>query len=82
MIKSNVPSATKRVRLRSFKDVTRHLDKKLKVAFPRKTKRRNSDQTGPNNVHSITGDQRLDGGSQSDAPRVTQSVMVFPLPPD
>jgi len=80
--KSNVPLRTKRVRLRSFKDVTRHLDKKLKVAFPRKTKRRNSDRTGTNDVHSVSGDQRLDGGSQTDAPRATQSVMLFPLPPD
>jgi hypothetical protein len=67
---------------------SRAASQSIQKLIQRRTKRREVKRLRSNSSHSLSGDQRSDGASQesqsgdSSAPRPTQSVMLFPLPPD
>lgn len=70
-------------RLRSFKDVTRHLEAKRDKS-KRKIKRRDLDRQNSTNPQSVSADahQNADPGLRSDdfLLQPVQSITVFPLP--
>ena len=81
-IQSNVSLSTKR--LRSFRDVTRHLEAKRDKS-KRKVKRRNLDRLNSNSPQSVSADVHHDAdpnGSRSDnsLPQPVNSVSFIPLP--
>jgi hypothetical protein len=72
-------------RLRSFRDVTRHVGAR-RTSNKEKGKRRGFGRLRSNNLHSVGGNQEHGGdlrGPQSDdsgLPQATQSVFLFPIP--